>query len=86
MSLPLLARVPDAYPAYDESDVVEWWTLPRRAARGAKYLVRDAQTPQRDDLYLIKPAGELIDGAVMLVRVGDGHLICLLYTSPSPRD
>ena len=75
VSLPLLARVPEAYPAYDESDVVEWWTLPRRAARGAKYLVRDAQTPQRDDLYLIKPAGELIDGAVMLVRAGGGHLI-----------
>lgn len=75
VSLPFLANVPDAYPDYDESDVVEWWTVPRRAARGAKYLVRNAQTPDRDDLYLIKPADEFIDGEVMLVKTDGGYVI-----------
>ncbi len=80
VALPYLANVPAGYPEYDQADVIEWWTLPRRYARGAKYLVRCCGDSMEgsvgyDDLCLIKPEEEFLDGKVMLVRVSEGYLI-----------
>lgn len=80
VALPYLANVPAGYPDFNEADVIEWWTLPRRYARGAKYLVRccgDSMqgSVEYDDLCLIKPETEFLDGKVMLVKVADGYLI-----------
>lgn len=80
VSLPYLANVPAGYPEFNEADVMEWWTLPRRYAKGAKYLVRccgDSMqgSVEYDDLCLIKPETEFLDGKVMLVKVQDGYLI-----------
>ncbi len=80
VALPYLANVPAGYPDYDQADIVEWWTLPRRYARGAKYLVRCCGDSMEgsvgyDDLCLIKPETEFLDGKVMLVKVNGGHLI-----------
>ncbi len=80
VSLPYLANVPAGYPEFNDADVIEWWTLPRRYAKGAKYLVRccgDSMqgSVEYDDLCLIKPETEFLDGKVMLVRVEDGYLI-----------
>ncbi len=80
VALPYLANVPAGYPDFDEADVVEWWTLPRRYARGAKYIVRCCGDSMKgsveyDDLCLIKPENDFLDGKVMLVKVNDGHLI-----------
>ncbi len=80
VALPYLANVPAGYPEYDQADVIEWWTLPRRYARGAKYLVRCCGNSMEgsvgyDDLCLIKPETEFLDGKVMLVKVPQGHLI-----------
>ncbi len=80
VALPYLANVPAGYPEYDQADVIEWWTLPRRYARGAKYLVRCCGDSMEgsvgyDDLCLIKPETEFLDGKVMLVKVPQGHLI-----------
>lgn len=80
VALPYLANVPAGYPEFDESDVIEWWTLPRRYAKGAKYIVRccgDSMqgSVEYDDLCLIKPATEFLDGKVMLVKVENGYLI-----------
>lgn len=80
VALPYLANVPAGYPDYDQADIVEWWTLPRRYARGAKYLVRCCGDSMEgsvgyDDLCLIKPEADFLDGKVMLVKVQDGYLI-----------
>jgi len=80
VALPYLANVPAGYPDYDQADVIEWWTLPRRYARGAKYLVRCCGDSMEgsvgyDDLCLIKPESEFLDGKVMLVKVNEGYLI-----------
>lgn len=80
VSLPFLANVPAGYPQYDESDVIEWWTLPRRYAKGAKYLVRCCGDSMEgsvgyDDLCLIKPESEFLDGKVMLVKIAQGYVI-----------
>lgn len=80
VSLPYLANIPAGYPEFNEADVMEWWTLPRRYAKGAKYLVRccgDSMegSVEYDDLCLIKPENEFLDGKVMLVKVQDGYLI-----------
>ena len=80
VALPYLANVPAGYPDFDEADVIEWWTLPRRYAKGAKYLVRCCGDSMKgsveyDDLCLIKPQNDFLDGKVMLVKVDGGHLI-----------
>ena len=80
VALPYLANVPAGYPEYDQADIIEWWTLPRRYARGAKYLVRCCGDSMEgsigyDDLCLIKPEAEFLDGKVMLVKVNEGYLI-----------
>ena len=80
VSLPFLANVPAGYPDFDDSEVIEWWTLPRRYAKGAKYLVRCCGDSMEgsvgyDDLCLIKPADEFLDGKVMLVKTAQGYLI-----------
>ena len=80
VSLPFLASVPAGYPEFDDSNVIEWWTLPRRYAKGAKYLVRCCGDSMEgavgyDDLCLIKPETEFLDGKVMLVKVDSGYVI-----------
>ena len=80
VALPFLANVPAGYPDFDEADIIEWWTLPRRYAQGAKYLVRCCGDSMKgsveyDDLCLIKPTTEFLDGKVMLVKVANGYLI-----------
>lgn len=72
VSVPLLTSVSGAWPQYEESDVAEWWTFPRRAAQGGKCLVADADARARtgrNDLYLIRPASALENGKIMLLRV-----------------
>lgn len=80
VSLPFLASVPAGYPEFDDSNIIEWWTLPRRYAKGAKYLVRCCGDSMQgavnyDDLCLIKPESEFLDGKVMLVKINDGYVI-----------
>ena len=48
-----------------------------------------ARVPGEENLYLINPYGLLFDEitASSLIKVDfDGNVVCLLYTSPSPRD
>lgn len=79
--LPFLSAVPQNYPQYDESDVIEWWSVPRRYARGAKYILRSADAgldgaADEDDLCFIKPGSETPDGSAVLFLDSKGH--CLL--------
>jgi len=80
VSLPFLANIPAGYPEFDDSNIIEWWTLPRRYAKGAKYLVRCCGDSMEgsvgyDDLCLIKPETEFLEGKVMLVKTGNGYVI-----------
>ncbi len=80
VSLPFLASVPAGYPEFDDSNIIEWWTLPRRYAKGAKYLVRCCGDSMEgsvgyDDLCLIKPESEFLEGKVMLVKIAQGYVI-----------
>lgn len=70
VSIPLLNTVSNSFPKYEDAEVAEWWTLPRRAAQGGKCLLADtsARADGREDLYLIRPANELEDGHIMLLR------------------
>ncbi len=80
VSLPFLANVPAGFPEFDDSNIIEWWTLPRRYAKGARYIVRCCGDSMEgavgyDDLCLIKPETEFLDGKVMLVKIKDGYVI-----------
>lgn len=69
VSIPLLHTISAHFPHYEECDVAEWWTLPRRAAQGSKCLVTDAyaRTREQEDIYLIRPATAAEDGKIMLL-------------------
>lgn len=76
VSLPFLQTAPENYPQYDEDDVIEWWTLPRRFAKGAKYLLQgDGRAAGPEELYMIKPATELENGKTMLLKTPEGFLL-----------
>lgn len=72
VSVPMLTAVTAAFPLYEESDVAEWWTFPRRSAQGGKWLLADtdnANTNGQNNLFLLRPAQELENEKIMLVRV-----------------
>lgn len=69
-ALPLLADVPPSGRAdYEDGDVLEWWTLPRLRAQGAKYFITLPGRPGR--LLAIKPGG-WEPGRAHLVRTAQG--------------
>ncbi len=87
--LPFLARIPAAFPQYDECDVIEWWSVPRRYARGAKYIIRSIDAglelaQDEDDLCFVKPSIELQEGALMLFRTPDGKNISCCIKNGKP--
>ena len=72
VKLPFLAVVPTDYPHLHEEDILEWWSIPRRYAQGAKYIVRskDISLPDatcEDDLCWIKPARQVSKGQWVLL-------------------
>ena len=74
VSLPVLMVVPENYPLYKEEDVAEWWTLPLRYAKGAKYLVQlGHEVPHH--LYFIRPETNLIEGKWMLFKTPKGYTV-----------
>ena len=74
VSLPFLTRSPEKYPDFEEGDVAEWWTVPRRCAKGAKFLIRDGQSTS-EDLYFIRPEENFVDGQLMLLHTPAGHTV-----------
>ncbi len=75
VSLPLLTQFPEQYPAYQESSVAEWWTVPLRYAKGAKYLVKENQTTGENNLYFIRPEKDFVEGKLMLIQTPDGYTV-----------
>lgn len=80
VQLPFLDLIPIHYPHYPETDVLEWWSIPRRYAQGAKYIVRsqdialEAATSEYD-LCFIKPAKAAAAGQLVLLHDKKG-LFC----------
>ena len=81
IKLPCLARVPQNWPQYDESDVLEWWTLPRRCAKVAKYLLPAQAVGQagQDVFYFIKPETDA-SGKCWLVPTPSGFALTRTQT------
>ena len=77
--LPFFIHLPPQLPLYQETQVSEWWALPRRAAQGAQFLIRAGETdlpaPQAEDVLFIAPTFEWISGCTMLVRKGEKYLV-----------
>ncbi len=68
VALPLLTAVtPDNAP-YEDSDVIEWWTLPRQRVQGAKFLF---QLPGNGPIVAVKP-GITPQTALCLVQHSNG--------------
>ena len=86
ISLPCFTAFPAQYPLFTETDVLEWWTLPRRGAKGAKFLIAFEQ-----GIYFIKPCAQWQEGTTMLFQEGSRFWIGkiqteedrLIYISPS---
>ena len=77
--LPYFEHLPQQLPDYQPVQAAEWWTLPRRAARGAQFLIRTAETDigdtYRRDIFLIMPTTHWIVNGVMLARMGQKYII-----------
>ena len=80
VKIPFVHTMRDVFPYYQEEDIIEWWSIPRRYAQGARFLItsqylgiEDAKSS--DDLALVKPCTELTDQAVMIFTNGKGKYI-----------
>ena len=74
VSLPCLTNHPENYPHNKESDIAEWWSVPRRYAKGAKYLFCDEQSPNKE-LYFICPEPHFLEGQFMLIKTPTGYTV-----------
>ena len=72
ISLPFFIQIPQRLPSYQDVQVAEWWTLPRRITQGAQFLISARQTDlprcQANDILFIVPSSEWASGKWMLVR------------------
>ena len=79
INLPFFMHLPAQLPNYQPNQVAEWWTLPRRAAQGALFLIRagetDIPTTYSDDILFIMPALHWVQNCVMLVRLEKKYLL-----------
>lgn len=76
--LAFLNSVPDAFPQYDESEVIEWWSVPRRYALGAKYIIRSSDAgfgdaKDADDLCFVQPTDVPSEQHLMLWKTKEGY-------------
>jgi len=79
ISLPFFTHLPSNLPAYQQTQVAEWWTLPRRITQGAQFLIPAKQTDLplclADDILLITPTTEWTAGKWMLAQKSGKYLI-----------
>ena len=85
--LPFFEHLPEQLPEYRPMDAAEWWTLPLRAAQGARFLIRAGETDlpadNSKDILFIMPATHWIGNCVMLARLGKKYLIRKITVHPS---
>lgn len=80
VALPFLDQVPDASGHYEEDHILEWWSVPRRFAQGAKYLLRAAAAglnqAGQEDLCFVRPGKDMPEGKLILFRSPAGEYLC----------
>ena len=79
LNLPFFMHLPARLPDYQAAQVSEWWTLPRRAAQGAQFLIYAAETDAplicKNDILFIMPAPHWVGNCVMLARLRKKYLV-----------
>ncbi len=80
--LPFLQTAPQDFDTYDPAWVLEWWSIPRRYAQGALYILRSkdaglADAQDDDDLCFVKPSHAKTAGTALLLRQTDGRCRCV---------
>ena len=83
VSLPFFTHLPLTYPKFSDENILEWWSIPRRYAQGAKYIVRSNELSLPDcqqdtDLCFIKPCRQAAQGQAVLLT--DGKKVFVLRT------
>lgn len=77
--LPFFLQIPADLPEYKDTQVAEWWLLPRRAAQGAQFLIRagatDVPSSQAEDILFVTPSSTWITGCVMLIQKDGKYLL-----------
>ena len=71
VQIPFLNTPAETFP-YPEDNILEWWSLPRRYAQGARYIVRSqtigfTDATSEDDVCFIKPATQPADKQIVLL-------------------
>lgn len=84
-NLPFLSAVPTQFPHYPEEDALEWWNLPRRMTRGAKYIVRSQdigliKNKTENDVCFIKPTTTPAPGQTVLLHDGEKNFQIAICT------
>lgn len=78
--LPFFSQIPTQFPNYNEDDVLEWWSVPRRYACGAKYIVPSLSigldTADSEDLCFLKPCSDVTAGEKALYKLQNGQYTC----------
>lgn len=75
-ALPLLTQLPpDGAPLFEDSDVLEWWTLPRLRTRGAQFMLQ--LSPRL--IAAVKPSTEWAPGQEQLIRTPLGLLAARVF-------
>ena len=94
VQLPFLNTVPDESGRYEESDVLEWWTLPRRFAQGPNIFYARPMPALKnttdEDVCFVKPSADMPQGKLVLFRTPERNpcLAGVLYAAakkPSTR-
>lgn len=81
IQIPFFNDIPKDFPHYDEDEVLEWWSIPRRYASGSKYIIpsKKAGLPHASsetDLCFIKPTMLPAPRETVLYLLNDGSYVC----------
>ena len=80
VKIPFVHAMRAVFPYYHEEDIMEWWSIPRRYAQGARFLIPSQylgieDAISSDDLSLVKPCTDLTNQAIIIFTNGKGKYI-----------
>ena len=79
--LPFLDVCPKEYPVFPEENILECWSVPRRYAQGAKYIVRSSELGLKDaqnemDLCFVRPGTEVSHDQTVILSNDKQIAVC----------
>ncbi|MBR3603875.1 MAG: helix-turn-helix transcriptional regulator [Elusimicrobiaceae bacterium] len=80
VQVPFFNAIPKDFPQYNEDEVLEWWSIPRRYALGTKYIIPSVKAgfqgvSETEDLCFIKPCSETSIGNTVLYLLENGKYV-----------